>query len=292
MRCVYLGMDSLEGYVSDADLSIPPMQALGWQVDKRSWRDQDVDWDDVQLVYICTPWDYHEQLDDFVRALEAIDASNALLVNSLATVRWNAVKTYLGELGRRGVPIVPTEWHDDFDARVVRQAFERLGCDRLVIKPTVGASALDTHVLDSAALPDVEGRLSATFRQRPFMLQPFIDSVQSLGEYSLFFFDRDYSHAILKRPKSGDFRSQEEHGSDILPHAADPGLITHAMSVVEAIETPHFYARVDILPDANGAPLLMELELIEPSLYFRTDPASADRFARALTDYYRRETSQ
>ena len=289
MHCIYLSMDSLEDFVSDADLSIPAMEALGWTVEKRSWRDASVDWDAVDLVYVCTPWDYHEHLDDFMQVLERIDASKALLANDLETIRWNAVKTYLGELEQRGFPVVPTRWHDVLTEDCVREAFESFDTERIVIKPLVGASALDTYVL-GAGDAAVTAALQRAYRDRPFMLQPFIEAVQSVGEYSLFFFDHAYSHAILKVPKSGDFRSQEEHGSDIRPCQAPAELIRLAQAVVDSGARRLAYARPDFVPLPDGGFLLMELELVEPSLYFRTDPSSTQRFAAAMTNFYRRET--
>ena len=291
MKCIYLSMDSLEDFVSDADLSVPAMQALGWTVEKRSWRDTSVDWDGVDLVYVCTPWDYHEYLDDFLQLLERIDASNALLANDLETIRWNAVKSYLRDLERRGFPIVPTRWHDELTEDCVQAAFAAFDAERIVIKPLIGANAMDTHVLD-AGNGVVTDALSRAYRDRRFMLQPFLEPVRAVGEYSLFFFDHEYSHAILKVPKQGDFRTQEEHGSDILACAAPAELIALAQDIVDSNPRPLAYARPDFVPMPDGRFLLMELELVEPSLYFRTDPSSTERFARAMTNFYRRETGQ
>ncbi|MDJ0759793.1 MAG: hypothetical protein QNJ19_10355 [Woeseiaceae bacterium] len=289
MKCVYISMDSLEDFVSDADLSVPAMETLGWTVEKRSWRDSSVDWDAVDLAYVCTPWDYHEHLDDFMQALERIDASRALLVNNLDTIRWNAIKTYLRELENRGFDIVPTEWHDVLTEGCLQAAFETFDAERIVIKPVVGANAMDTHVLDKGTGLATAALLEA-YSNRPFMLQPFLDVVQEVGEYSLFFFDGGYSHAILKVPKQGDFRTQEEHGSDIRLHDASPELISRAQAIVDSLQPGPAYARVDFVTAEPGGFLLMELELIEPSLYFRTDPSSTARFARAMTNFYRRET--
>ena len=291
MKCIYLSMDSLDDFVSDADLSVPAMQALGWTVEKHSWRDTSIDWDAVDLVYVCTPWDYHEHLDEFLQLLARIDASNALLANDLRTIRWNAVKTYLRDLEQRGFPIVPTEWHDELTEARVQAAFATFDAQRIVIKPLVGANAMDTHVLDArdAVVTDA---LRCAYANRPFMLQPFLEPVRSVGEYSLFFFDHEYSHAILKVPKPGDFRTQEEHGSDIRACAAPPELIALAQEIVDSNASRLAYARPDFVPMPDGRFLLMELELVEPSLYFRTDPSSTQRFATAMTNYYRRETGQ
>lgn len=291
MQCIYLSMDSLDDFVSDADLSVPAMEALGWTVEKRSWRDTSIDWDAVDLVYVCTPWDYHEHLDDFLRVLERIDASNALLANDLETIRWNAVKTYLRDLEERGFPIVPTEWHDVLTEDCVQAAFAAFGTERIVIKPLVGANAMDTHVLEARDTV-VTDALRSAYADRPFMLQPFLEAVRTVGEYSLFFFDHDYSHAILKVPKPGDFRTQEEHGSDIQAREAPTELIALAQAIVDSNASRLAYARPDFVPMPDGRFLLMELELVEPSLYFRTDPSSLPRFATAMTNFYRRETGR
>jgi hypothetical protein len=125
--------------------------------------------------------------------------------------------------------------------------------------------------------------LRQTYAQRAFFVQPFIDSVQSEGEYSLFFFGGEYSHAILKKPKQGDFRSQEEHGADILSVEAPAALVESAVNVLGVVSPQPVYVRADFVRGKGERFLLMELELIEPALYFRTDPGSARRFANALT---------
>ncbi len=290
MHCVYLSMDSLGDYVSDAALSVPAMEEAGWTVEQVSWRDASYDWGAADLVYICTPWDYHEHVDEFLAALERIEKSGTLLANPLDIVRWNSNKTYLKELGERGTPIVASLWFETFERDVFSKAAAHFKTRRMVIKPTVGASALDTFVIDGE--PDAEKleMLEKTFDDRAFFIQPFINSVQKNGEYSLFFFDGDYSHTILKTPKSGDFRTQEEHGSDIRQVGCDDDLYTTAEALLATVDTPLAYARVDLVRDDYLQPRLMELELIEPSLYFRMDPSSPPRFAKAMTNYYRRES--
>lgn len=292
MRCIYLSMDSLGDYVSDAALSVPAMEDAGWTVEHVSWRDKAFDWSTADLVYICTPWDYHEHLDEFLSALERIERSGAMLVNPLDIVRWNANKTYLRELEERGTPIVASLWFDAFDSSVFPDAAAQFGTERMVIKPTVGASALDTFVITGAPDDETVRMLETTYDRRPFFIQPFVKSVQTTGEYSLFFFDGEYSHTILKTPKSGDFRTQEEHGSNIQSVGCDDDLYVAAEALIRSIDTPLAYARVDLVRDDYLKPRLMELELIEPSLYFRTDPSSPKRFAKAMTTYYRRESQR
>ena len=279
-RCAYLTMDDMGDFVSDAELSIAPMAELGWAVDMVPWR-RDVDWGEYDLVYICTPWDYQDDVDAFMDVLETIERSSALLVNSLDQVHWNLEKTYLRELEMRGADIVPSLFFDRFDADRVAACFAAHDTDRIVVKPVVGANADHISVLSQPLSAATVDELRQVFEDRPFFVQPFIDSVQAEGEYSLFFLGGDYSHAILKKPKQGDFRTQEEHGADILGVAAPEALVESAQSVLGVVNPQPVYVRADFVR-GRGRFLLMELELIEPSLYLRTDPGAPGRFAAAL----------
>ena len=281
-RCAYLTMDDIGNFVIDSDLSFAPMADLGWEVEMVPWR-RAVDWNDYDLVYICTPWDYQNDVAAFLGVLEAIERSSAQLVNGLQLVTWNLEKTYLSELEMRGADIVPSLFFQRFDVDRVAACFAAHETDKLVLKPVVGANADHIFVVTEPLSDEVVDALRQTYERRPFFVQPFIDSVQSEGEYSLFFFGGDYSHAILKKPRAGDFRTQEEHGADILSIEAPAALVETARQVLGVVNPQPVYVRADFVRGSGERFLLMELELIEPSLYFRTDPGSASRFARALT---------
>ncbi len=129
---------------------------------------------------------------------------------------------------------------------------------------------------------ELRARLGQLFDRRPFLLQPYMANIESEGEYSLFFFGGVYSHAIRKVPEAGDFRVQEEHGADILPAEPDARLLKTAASLFADIEPLPTYGRGDWVRDDAGRYRLMELELIEPSLYLRTSSGAAARFAAAF----------
>ena len=281
-RCAYLTMDDISGFVSDAELSFAPMAELGWDVEMVPWQ-SDVDWNAYELVYICTPWDYQNDVAGFLDVLATIENSSARLVNGLGLVHWNLQKTYLRELEMRGADIVPSRFFECFDAVRVAACFDAYSSGTIVIKPVVGANADNIFVLTRPLPDDVIDELSRVFTGCPFFVQPFVDSVRSEGEYSLFFFSGEYSHAILKKPKPGDFRTQEEHGADILSVEAPAALVDTARHVLGVVSPQPVYVRADFVRGTGERFLLMELELIEPALYFRTDPGSAGRFARALS---------
>ena len=270
-------MDSLEGYVSDDELAIPALNELGWDVSTVSWRDDSVDWDDFEVTVIRTTWDYQRYPDEFIAVLADIEGSRSRLENSLQTVKWNLDKGYLQELETNGLPTVPTLWDAEYREDQFHVWLDNLQCDELIIKPTVSATAEHTY-----RLKEYDPKLQPVFDQRPFMVQPFMPAIVNEGEYSLFYFDDQFSHAILKTPKAADFRVQEEHGGIITSISVTPDLLHAGRLAVSQIDPIPLYARVDLVRNSDNQWLIMELELIEPALYFRTDPGSPKRFADAL----------
>ena len=278
----FLTMDSLDEFVSYDSLVADCLEARGVKVDNVSWRSPTVNWDDYEMVIIRSPWDYQQAADEFMTVLEAIDASTAVLWNPIDVVRWNVRKTYLQELHDRGITIVPTQFVQNPTESQIRGMFEILESDQIVIKPVIGANANDTFWLRPDSSASELQQIESLYSGRLALLQPFIPSVIEYGETSLVFFDGEHSHSVLKTPMAGDFRVQEEHGSRIQFIAPDPALIEFSRRVLERIPQRILYGRVDLVTLPNGEPAVMELELIEPSLYLSYDADSAARFADAI----------
>ncbi|MEM6326935.1 MAG: hypothetical protein AAF791_07440, partial [Bacteroidota bacterium] len=275
-RAAFLTMDTLEDFVAYDELAKPPLRERGWHIEDVPWR-SGADWDAYEAVVIRTPWDYHTAPGDFLDVLYTIEASRARLANPLDAVRWNLDKTYLRALESRDVPIVPTVWGHGLTPDTLAALRAQLGGE-IVVKPIVGANADDTFRLGPEADTPTEAGALATFADRPFMAQPFVRSIVEWGETSLFFFGGTYSHAILKTPASGDFRVQEEHGGQIRAMDPPPALRAAAQRAVEAaVEITGadlLYARPDLVRLGDGSWALIELEIIEPSLYFPFDADS------------------
>lgn len=287
-RCAFLTMDSTAGWSIDADLGIAPLEALGWRVEQVAWRARQTRWNDFDAVYIGTPWDYPSDVTRFLDVLARIDASRAVLVNPLELVRWNLPKTYLRDLQSRGAAIVPSRWGEHLAPGDLEACFDELASERLVIKPVISANAADTFLLSRAGARETEAELLHVFDRRAFVVQPFIEQVQGEGEFSLFYFGRALSHVIVKKPKAGDFRVQEEHGASIVAVTAPAeDLVVAGNRVLEQVVPVPAYARCDLVRGADGRFLLMELELIEPSLYLRMHPDAPARFAAAFDAYVR-----
>lgn len=273
-------MEDLSAYVSDDHLAVEAFSERGWNVDWVPWTAKQ-DWSRYEAVLIRSPWDYHKHLRRFVEVLGRIDAVTHLL-NPLTLVKWNARKTYLNDLRDRGVAIVPTKFGREVKRGDVDEILSCFGTERVIVKPVVGAGADSTFLLERDASSTHREAVAEAFRDAEFMVQPFIPSVLDEGEYSLIYFDGSFSHSVVKTPKPLDFRVQEELGGTIVHIEAGSDLEHAARKAIEAIDVRPLYARVDLVRAAFGGWLVMELELIEPSLYLRTEPGAASRFARAF----------
>ncbi|MCH9694420.1 MAG: hypothetical protein K0U72_07920 [Gammaproteobacteria bacterium] len=285
-RVAYLVMEDRGDFVTDYSLSFAPIRSLGWEPQPVVWRSRP-DWNAFDAVYICAPWDYPRHADEFCRVLSDIDRSSAVLLNELSIVSWNLEKTYLRDIEAHGDDIVPSLWYDDFAPEDVPAFFSQHNVDKVVIKPTIGGSAMDTFVLSNPVPVEMLRSLVKTFSGRKFVVQPFVENIRDEGEFSLFFFNGEYSHAIQKTPAAGDFRVQEEHGAHVQAVMPSDGLRDVAEQVFSHLRPQPVYGRGDWVRGPDGRYLLMELELIEPSLYLRTDSAAAARFAAAFDQRFK-----
>ena len=282
-RCAFLSMDSLEDFFSYDQMLFEPLKTVGWLAEEVSWRKPDVDWNNYDAVVIRTTWDYQDDVEGFMACLQRIEASSAQLQNSLKIVEWNISKSYLKDLQNQGINIVPTLWFDSFSLSEIRAGFDYFNSPQLVIKPLISANADHTYRLTPESLVQQADDLKAIFASREFMLQPFLNGIVDEGEYSLFYFAGHYSHSILKQPESGDFRVQEEHGGRLSSIQPCEDMLTTARHSLAALPEDVLYARIDLVRHKKEF-VLIEIELIEPSLYFNMDSDSPQRFVVAFIE--------
>jgi glutathione synthase/RimK-type ligase-like ATP-grasp enzyme len=283
LRCAFLTLDESTGFVIDDELAYPPLTALGWRVEAISWRTPSRDWRAYDAVVIRSTWDYIADPDAFLAILAEIERAGTPLFNALDLVRWNIRKTYLRELAERGVPVVPTIWYERLAPGQLPALIEEVGADEVVIKPVVGLNAHGVFRVNARRARQPFAELTAHYAERGFMAQPFLSRVITEGEFSLIYFNGRIGHTILKTPKAHDFRVQEEHGGVIRSVHAEPELREAGDTVLRVLDSVPLYARADFVRANDGRGFwLMELELIEPSLYLRMDPDAPDRFAQAF----------
>ena len=287
-KCAFLTIENLDGWFVDDDIVHAPLNAIGWEVDDVVWN-SDANWDQYDVVVIRSPWDYQSNLEQFRSVLQQIESSTAALTNCLKTVNWNIDKNYLFELQQNGVEIVPTKRFDTMTDGDMSSLFQAFGTDMVVVKPTIGANADDTFkiYLDTPKA-EIE-TICESYSSKPCFAQPFVNSIVDEGEFSLIYFDGKFSHSIIKTTKPGDFRVQEEHGGGVLRlPSPEPTLVAAADKVMSALPVPPpLYARVDLVRTDHGSFALMEVELIEPCLYFRFSEQAASSFARTIDRRFR-----
>ena len=228
------------------------------------------------LVLPLVAWGYHQRYSDWIALLDRFEAEGVPIANPVEVLRWNSDKAYLEELGARGIATVPSLAYDDFDDAALADARSAFGGGELVVKPTVSASAFGTYRI-GASDPFPEA-----VRGLRMLAQPWLRSIVGSGEYSLLFFDGEFSHAVTKLPKPGEFRVQPEFGG--ITSRCDPpaGAMRLAHEALAAAPAATLYARVDLVVGNCGGLQVMELELIEPALFLAQAPDAAPRFAQAV----------
>lgn len=276
------------------DEDLPPLETAMRTADLRpdvvDWDDPAVDWSSYDFALLRSTWDYTDRLHEFLAWVDSA-ASRTILLNPPGVVRWNTDKHYLTELARAGVPVVPSSFIEPGESAVetLGAFLARNDMREFVVKPSVGAGSRDTqrhprHAV-APAVAQAQRLLSAG---RSVLLQPYLDSVDRDGETSLIYFQGRFSHAIRKgallpagstaSPAIGLFAPEKITAR--IPGADE---LQTAERVLAALpfEMP-LYARVDLIRNATSSPVLLELELTEPSLFFAHSPRSAEQFTASL----------
>ncbi|RIQ20555.1 ATP-grasp domain-containing protein [Jiangella rhizosphaerae] len=267
---------------TDDQLVVQPLRALGVDVETPVWDDPAVDWAAFDLAVLRNPWDYARRREPFLAWAHAVPR----LLNPPKVVEWNTDKVYLRELAAAGLPVVPTTWLTPGDA-----ATELPGSGEYVLKPSVSAGSADTgrYRLDDAeqralAVAQVEKLLA---RGSTVMLQPYLEAVDTAGETAMLHIGGEFSHAIRKGAllDGPDLRDGKPLWSEQIdprePTPAEAELARRTLDAIPGSDTL-LYARVDTIPGADGAPVILEVELTEPSLFLATSPGAPERLARAI----------
>lgn len=260
------------------------LRARGIAADPAIWNDAETDWRRYDLVVIRSPWDYFHHIGEFIGWIDRLEAAGVPLANDPAVLRWNSHKRYLRELADRGAPVTPSLWLDmgsagagrDLDALVAER-----GWQRVVIKPAVSGGAHETWVTTAPLDAAARTRVSAMRTRGDVLVQPFIDAVTRDGEVSFLFVEGRFTHAVRKRAAAGDFRVQIEHGGSFDREPVTAGQVDAAARVLAMAPAPTLYGRVDAVVSQTEF-LLMELEVLEPDLFFTTAPEAAELLAVAI----------
>ena len=267
------------------DPQAKPLVARGATVETGRWSDAgDLDGYDLILPLIC--WGYHLRFAEWMAFLGRLERQRLPVVNPPRLLRWNSDKAYLAELIPNGVSTVPSLAVDACTDTDIEKARVRFGTADLVVKPPISAGAFGTYRLGA------QQGLPTELQGQRVIIQPMIDSVVERGEYSLLLFDGKLSHAVVKRPKPGDFRVQPHLGGTTV--ACDPPVGSEALAKAALAAAPAHatYARIDMVEDAKGELMVMEMELVEPALFLAEAPHGSDAFAEAILSAAKRAGEQ
>ncbi|MCB9852861.1 MAG: hypothetical protein H6819_07175 [Phycisphaerales bacterium] len=262
-------------------------RAAGVEIATPAWDDATIDWSIFDACLIRTTWDYSQRRDEFVGWADRV-SERTILLNPARIVRWNTNKRYLRDLESQGVPTIPTVWLEKGSHPDVGQILAERQWQRAFLKPVVGASSSGTMRFDAGAegIQRARAHLAELLPTHEMMLQPYYASVEKEGEYSVIFIDGQSTHAVRKVPVAGDYRVQDDYGAHDEPiQLSERDLRVAAEAVVRAGAGERLlYARADFLRAPDGTLRMNELEVVEPSLFFRHRPEAAETLAHATLD--------
>jgi len=258
---------------------LPLFEAGNGAADVLVWDDPHVDWKTYDGLIFRSVWDYHLKAAEFNLWMDFIEQQGVKTLNPIPVIRQNQHKFYLRELQQKGVAIVPTLFIERTE-RLDLSTVDGSNWQQAVIKPAVSASSYLTSKFAGNRWKEIESEYTAIARERDLLVQPFMPEVVAQGELSLVFFNRQYSHAVLKRATAGDFRVQAEFGGKHEVYFPSTEVIETVQQILSLVEGSLLYARVDGVM-VNNRFVLMELEMLEPDLYFDAHPDASARYVDA-----------
>lgn len=262
----------------DEELLLGALSEAGLEPTLAAWDDDSVDWSQFGMAVMRSAWNYINHLDEFLAwAVKAGTATR--LFNPVEVVQWNTHKGYLRQLAQQGVPVIPTHWLGVGEQIDLADLMADRGWHDVVAKPVVGAGSFLTNRITDPTTPEAQEFWRNLCTDREVMVQPYLPSVEEYGERSLIWIDEELTHAVRKSPRMGD---AAESVSEALPIAH----IERELAEAVIADIPHelLYARIDLVRDEHGEPLLMELELVEPSLFLKQEPTALRRLVRGISE--------
>lgn len=260
------------------------LEAKGLRVIRKDWACKNFDWTNVRYALFRTTWDYFDRYDDFFAWFKQTQKT-LTFINSPEIIYWNLDKHYLRDLNRKGVNIPKTVFIEKGETISLEQLFVNQGWNRSILKPAIGGAARETYLIESSNSHSHETKFQDLISSEAMLFQEFQKNIQERGEMSLMMIDGNYTHAVLKKAKSGDFRVQDDFGGSVDVYTPTAEEISFAKKAIASCPEKPVYARVDIFYDNHENLALGELELIEPELWFRNCPKAAEQLAEVIYDF-------
>jgi glutathione synthase/RimK-type ligase-like ATP-grasp enzyme len=257
------------------------LKELGLKYNLEIWSDPKVDWTQFTHILIKSPWDYFDRYPEFLVWCNFIKSLGLMVFNEMDTILWNSDKKYLLDIQEKGYHIVPTFFLEKGHKPDLDSCFLQFDTDHLVIKPTVSGGSKNTLKLEKDKWKTQKTTIDSFLESEDYMVQPFIEEIASVGEYSYLYFNGQFSHAVLKSAKSGDFRVQHYFGGQVQQVNPSSDQLHYLQKIVNEFASETLYARVDGIW-IEGVFYLMELELIEPYLFLFTSESAKNNYREAV----------
>ena len=266
------------------------LNKLGLRTTKKDWNDSNFDWDSTHVALFRTTWDYFDKLPNFNNWLEKVK-TKCTLINTYEQIRWNLDKHYLNDLKKWGVHIPKSEFIKRNTNISLEEISRNNNWDEIVIKPTISGAARHTYRLKKEEIKNFESKWEKLISNEDFIIQEFQNNIIDKGEVAVMLFGGQYTHSVIKKAKSGDFRVQDDFGGSVENYQPSKEMIALAKEAIKQLKPTPAYARVDIIWDNESKIAVSELELIEPELWFRFNEIAADKLAAEIKDFLKNLTS-
>ena len=261
------------------------LERKGLKVHRTYWDNPDFDWTRTRYAIFRTTWDYFDRIEEFMPWLEKT-AELTQFINPISLLKWNMDKHYLRDLQQNGIEIPDTIFIEKGEKRALSEISKDKIWTEFILKPAISGAARHTYRFSKEEIGKYETIFTSLIANESMLLQEFQKNILTKGEIALMLFGGRFSHAVLKLAKAGDFRVQDDFGGTVHNYMPTEQEIAFAEKVIQAISPLPSYARVDIFWDNQGKPVVSELEMIEPELWFRKSENAANMLASHIFKSY------
>ena len=274
----------IQNVLKEDRLVMDGLEKLNLRTIKKDWNDTNFNWSSTKSAIFRSTWDYFDQFSNFRNWLELVK-EQCYLINPYEQINWNLDKHYLLDLQKLDLPIVESVFVSKKTQLNLETISKSKNWKDIVIKPTISGAARHTYHLKNYEIKKFQDKWLSLTNNEDFMVQEFQKNILSSGEIAVMIFGGEYSHSVLKKAKKGDFRVQDDFGGSVEKINPSLEIIELAEKTVKSLKTMPIYARVDIIFDNDSNPVISELELIEPELWFRFKEESAYKLAEIVKDF-------
>ncbi|MDG2343718.1 MAG: hypothetical protein P8L23_03985 [Flavobacteriales bacterium] len=275
--------DYVQNVLTEDGLIYDELEKLGLKVTRKDWDDKHFNWEDAKLLLIRSTWNYFHRFKEFKKWIDNVN-SKSILINTYDQVNWNFDKHYLKDLQQNNINIPASIFINKGSTTTLQDHMAKNNWNCIVIKPTISGAGRHTYKVDENNVLKVNQDFLELVKEEDFIIQEFQKNIVSKGEVAVVLINGEYTHAILKLAKKGDFRVQDDFGGTIQDYEPNQAMITFAQESIKNLSPTPVYARVDIIWDNNNKMAVSELELIEPELWFRNNPSAAVKIAKVLKE--------